>query len=86
MVASERWRLRSLPSEGCHQIRWRVPPYRRFGEVVADSRRAGRLRGNHVLRGRRREEFQRDVVRIAEGQSRTVGSIDDTAIDDTEFV
>jgi hypothetical protein len=34
----------------------------------------------------RREEFQRDVVRIPEGQSRTVGSMDDTAVDDTEFV
>lgn len=38
-----------------------------------------------ALRGRR-EEFQRDVVWITEGQPRTISSIDDTAIDDTESV
>ena len=35
---------------------------------------------------REREEFQRDVVRITEGQCRAVSSIDDTAVGDTESV
>ena len=52
---------------------------------VCGAPRWSALRGNDVLRGRR-EEFQRDVVRITEGEPRTVSSIDDTAIDDTEFV
>src|SRR5580658_9575667 len=43
------------------------------------------LRGSDALGGWC-EELQRDVVRIAEGQPRTVGSIDDTAVDDTESV
>jgi hypothetical protein len=38
-----------------------------------------------ALRGRR-EELQRDVVRITEGQRRTVISIDDTSMSDPEFV
>jgi hypothetical protein len=38
-----------------------------------------------ALRGER-EEFQRDVVRITEGQRRAVSSIDDTAVGDTESV
>lgn len=43
------------------------------------------LRDSDVLRGWR-EEFQRDVVWITEGQPRTVSGIDDTAVDDAEFV
>src|SRR5882757_9809306 len=38
-----------------------------------------------ALRGER-EEFQRDVVRITEGQRRAVSSVDETAVGDTESV
>lgn len=38
-----------------------------------------------ALRGER-EEFQRDVIRITEGQRRTVRGIDDAAVGDTESV
>jgi hypothetical protein len=59
-------------------------PAGRSGVPSSESAR-GTLRRDRCLRGQR-EEFQRDIVRITEGQARTIIGIDDTAIDDAELV